>query len=414
MKLLILTPHFPPETGAPQSRLYELSKRLTGAGHQVTVLTAMPNVPVGRVFPGYRWKLWNREELDGIKVVRTWILAVKSKNTILRLVSIISWLITSLFVGFWFCRRPSILLWNSPPLFIAPVAGILKRIWRVPMVMWVADVWPESYIRFGASETSTTIRLLYWLERKSYRDADLIAPVTPGAREHIQSRFPDLQTTLWSNGVDTSLFGPEFATAEVRKKYGLAEDDFVVVFAGLHGVFQGMEVFVDAAKQLQDDPKIKLLLIGDGVRKPALLEQAKKEHLPNLIFGDPISKAEVPALIASCEASAVTLSCRMPGTMPSKFYEALASAVPAIVAGGCEAEGLIEKYQVGVSYEPMDGGSFAEAVRKLRQLAPEERSEMKNRCRELSHRFDRERLAETVKETLLALEKGEPIPEVDW
>ncbi len=414
MKLTILTPFFPPETGAPQSRLYEMSKRLKQYGHDVQILTALPNAPVGKIFPGYRWRLWHRETIDGISVVRTWMWAVKSKSSVLRLLSIVSWLFTALFIGFWFCRRPQLLLWNSPPLFSAPVANFLKRIWRVPLVMWVADVWPITYIRLGNDPNSMGVKLLAYLERKSYKQADLIALVTPGAQEDVEERFPNVTTTIWSNGVDTELFQPGHANPKQREAYGLTKDHFTVVFAGLHGMFQGMDVFTEAAKELQSEPNVRLLLVGDGVRKPELLETAKRENLTNLIFGDPIPKSEVPALIASCEVSAVPLCSRMPGTMPSKFYEALASGVPAVVAAECEAQRLIDKYEVGFTYEPGDGKSFAEAVRKLSRLSPEEFDAMRRRCRELSARFERDRLAKSAHETLVALEQNQPLPKISW
>ena len=146
MKLLIFSQYYPPEMGAPQARLSELAKHLRKMNYEITVLTAMPNYPTGRIFKGYRGKLRVTEELDGIRVVRTCIWPSKSSKILPRLISYISFAFTSVVLGLWGLGKYDVVLIESPPLFILPSGILIKRLVRANAIMMVADVWPECLI----------------------------------------------------------------------------------------------------------------------------------------------------------------------------------------------------------------------------------------------------------------------------
>jgi glycosyltransferase involved in cell wall biosynthesis len=415
MKVLIVTQYFPPEMGAPQARLHELGTRLKAMGHEITVLTALPNYPTGRIFEGYRWRVKVKEVINGMKVVRTCLYPSKSGKTLPRLLSYLSFGFSSVLPGVWGISRQDVVLIESPPLFLVPFALLISRIVRGKAVMMVSDIWPDIIVRMGhASEKSLSVKAMLWLERLAYNHSYAVALTNPGAVKQIRERFAHLKNiTVISNGVDTKMFSPEFRNEEVRCKYGAGPDDFLVGYCGLHGLAQGLEVILHAATKLRDRSDIKLIMIGDGPTKEELVRKSRELNLTNLRFCDRRSKSEMPELLASLDASLVPLSARFPGTMPSKVYEALASGTPPIVAKGCEAETLVVEFEVGQCYEPGDANEMADAILYLAEDRPR-LQKIRENCIKLSKRFDRDIIAERTENILTTVHEGRQLPEVAW
>jgi len=415
MRLLFITQYFPPEMGAPQARLYELAKRLKGMGHEITVLTAMPNYPTGRIFDGYRGKVRKTETLDGMKVVRTCLYPSKSSRTLPRLLSYLSFGISSALLGPWSLGKQDVVLIESPPLFIMPFALFISKLVRGKAVMMVSDIWPDIIIRMGhASESSASVKAMLWLEKYSYKHSYAVALTNPGAADQIRGRFPDIKNvTVISNGVDTTMFSPELRNDDIRAQFNVAPGDFLAGYCGLHGMAQGLEVILEAAAKLKDRPDIKFIMIGDGPTKDRLVKKANELKLQNLTFYDRRPKNEMPGILASLDASLIPLLARFPGTMPSKVYEALASGAIPIVAKGCEGDPLVTQYNAGMTYEPGDPDEMAEAIRNIADSG-NFRNQTRNNGIELSKRFDRAKIAERTNKVLIAVADGIPLPDVSW
>jgi len=415
VKLLIFSQYYPPEMGAPQARLSELAKHLRKMNYEITVLTAMPNYPTGKVFKGYRGKLRVTEELDGIRVVRTCIWPSKSSKILPRLISYISFAFTSVVLGLWGLGKYDVVLIESPPLFILPSGILIKKLVRANAIMMVSDVWPECLIQTGHASDGLALKMMFWLEKFGYNHCQAIALTNPGARDHIRNRFPHLcdKITVISNGVDVNMFRPELRSDDIRRQLGAAEGDFLVGYCGLHGIAQGLDVVVEAAKKLTGRPNIKFVMIGDGPTKERLTAKAKELGVRNLLFLDKKPKSEMPAILASLDTSLITLKVRYPQTMPSKVYEALASGVTPIVAKGCQAEALIMSNNAGSSYEPGDADELAKVIAELA-----DNKELWNRIRQnatgLSKRFDRNILAKRTAEIIKAVAQNRPLPDIEW
>jgi glycosyltransferase involved in cell wall biosynthesis len=414
MRLLIITQYFPPEMGAPQARLYELAKRLRSMGHRITVLTALPNYPTGRIFDQYQHRLRVTEVLDGIKVVRTCLYPSKSSKTLPRLLSYLSFGVSCTLIGIWGLGWQDIVLIESPPLFLAPFALLVSRIVRGRAVMMVSDIWPDIIIRMGhAPQNSLSTKAMLWLEKFSYRHCYAVALTNPGACSQIRTRFPNLRNvTVISNGVDTKTFSPEFRSDEIRRELGAGPGDFLVGYCGLHGLAQGLEVVLGAAVRLRNRPGIKFVMIGDGPTKDGLIAMAKDMNGANLRFLGWRPKNDMPAVLASLDASLVPLSARFPGTMPSKVYEALASGTVPIVAKGCEAEPLVTEFEAGRCYEPGDADEMAQAILGLAQNHSV-LEKTRDNCIKLSKRFDRAVIAKRTEKILTAVCDGRSLPEVE-
>lgn len=415
MKLLIITQYFPPEMGAPQARLYELAKRLKDKGHQITILTAMPNYPTGKIFGDYKYKIRKSETMDGMKVIRTCLYPSNSSKTLPRLLSYISFGLSSLLLGVWGVGKQDVALIESPPLFLVPFALLVAKIARAKPVMMVSDIWPDIIIRMGrASINSFSTKAMLWLEKYGYNHSHAVALTNPGACMQIKDRFPELRNlTVISNGVDTSKFTPSFRDENIRKQFGAVPDDFLIGYCGLHGLCQGLEVILDAAKKLEKQKNIKFIMIGDGPTKQMLIDKAKNLQLSNLTFYDRKPKNQMPAILASMDTSLVTLAGRLPGTMPSKVYEALASGTPPIVAKGCEGDPLVTKFNAGKTYEPLDGEQMAQAILDLAENK-QSYTKVRENAIKLSRRFDRSIIAQRTENILLAINNSGPLPEVEW
>jgi colanic acid biosynthesis glycosyl transferase WcaI len=413
MKLLIVTQYFHPEMGAPQARLYELAKRLVCKGHGITVLTAFPNYPAGKLFPGYRGRLRMVERMEGIQVIRTWIYPSKSARTFPKLMSYLSFALSSVVLGCWRLGRQDVVVCESPPLFLVPSGLLIARLTGARSIMNVSDIWPDILVRMGYAKLGLQLSLMEWLEKFGYEHANAVAVTNPGAARQLKSRFPGIRTTLISNGVDTKVFRPELRSQAVRDGFGTGANGFLVSYCGVFGIAQGLEAVIGAANYLKDAPRIRFALIGDGPQKEAIVAMAHDKGLKNIHFYDPKPRNEIPAILASSDVSLVPLSTHLPGTMPSKFYEALASGTPPVVAKGCEAEALVSEHKVGRTFEPLDSQELADVLSEMAN-DPAHLSEMRNNCLGLSKRFDRDVIAERTEAVLRAVAEDKELPVVSW
>lgn len=363
MKILFLTQYYPPEIGAPQGRLSGLAAAFQRAGHTVTVLTAMPNYPSGRIHPGYRGVL-RRETRDGVKIIRTFVYPTQRADFLHRLTSYFSFVISSAILGTFLLERPDYMIVESPPLFLG-LAGIwLSWIKRCPMIFNVADLWPETAVRIGVLRRGG---LAHWisdrLERLCYRRARLVTGQTRAIVDDISDRFHWCNTYHLSNGVNTRTFHPDRRTAAARATLG-PPDSCIALYAGLHGLAQGLDQVFSAAELLQDTP-LRFVLMGDGPTKADLIRQAQERGLTNVTFLDPRPTSEVPPLLAAADIVLVPLVTHIPGATPSKLYEAMATGRPVIIVAEGEPASVVRDGQAGLVVTPGDTGALTAALRQL-------------------------------------------------
>jgi glycosyltransferase involved in cell wall biosynthesis len=221
MKILFYSQYYPPETGAPQYRISDWAIRLKRNGHSVTVLTALPNYPAGKVFPQYRNRVLLAEELDGIRVIRTWIYVTKSAAFFKRIANYVSFAASSLVLGVFKVGSPDVIVVESPPLFLGASGLLLSWILNARMVFNVSDLWPQSAIDMGVLRNKTVINASTWLENFTYRNSALVTGQTEGIVANISSRFPEKPVELITNGVD-----PEFFTESTESDSLAARSQF--------------------------------------------------------------------------------------------------------------------------------------------------------------------------------------------
>ena len=371
MKLLILTQYFPPEVGAPQNRLFELAVRLHRLGVDITVLTAMPNYPQMEIYKGYEEKKYIYEEIEGLKIHRASIYVSKNKSIIPRLRNYFSFVISSARIGKSKLGNFDFLFCESPPLFLGYSAMRLAQQKKAKLIFNVSDLWPESAEKLGVVTNKLMLKLAYDLEAKLYKRSVLVTGQTQGICESIGNRFPSVKTYWLPNGVDLGYYDPQkIETTDWRKKNNFSDLDFILVYAGIIGIAQGLEVILKAAKSLIDKPDLKFVFIGSGPEKDKLIQMKNELKLTNVFFLEAISKKEMPAILKTVNASIIPLRKLdlFLGAIPSKIFECLAMEVPILLGVNGEARGLfIDKGNAGLYFEPENPDELALAINVLIQ-----------------------------------------------
>jgi colanic acid biosynthesis glycosyl transferase WcaI len=366
MKFLVLSQYYSPEIGATQVRLSAFCSQLIKAGHQVEVVTAMPHHPTGRIFPFYRGRFYMHEVRDGLSIHRVWVYA--GNGTILkRILNYLSFAFLC-FCGLLRAQRPDYVFVDSPPPFLG-VPGWMAAKWHgVPLVLNVADLWPDSAVDLGVLHDGLALRFGYWLERWIYRRANYITAVTEGIRNTlIRSKdVPSTKILFLPNGVDTALVRPREADEALKLGLGL-NGKKVVLYAGNHGYAGAADMILLAADRLRSEPAIHFLLVGDGPEKQRLKEMAKSLGLPNVTFHDPVPIQELPSFTSISDLAVVTLrkSRITRGARPAKALVMMAAGKPIVLSAEGEAEQLLRSASAGVIVPPEDPDVLANAIRSL-------------------------------------------------
>jgi len=393
-RLVILSQYFPPEMGAPQSRLYETAKGLKQLGWEVTILTALPNYPTGRIFADYRSRLSMREEIDGVPVRRYWIYASNSKRPFPRILNMLSFYLTSLWAVFFLWRfRPTWLIAESPPLLTGLSGWILSRLAGARFVLNVSDIWPLSAAELGAIRKGSALYgVLEGLEGFLYRRAYACMGQSQEITDHLARRGAK-RTLLFRNGVSTSRF-----PVPSEKRY---QKPLKIIYAGLLGVAQGM---LSLCKELEFDPtQFELHLYGDGAERKSIEEYLNKNPTKGIVLHDPVKREEIPHLLVQYDLTLIPLVKPIYGAVPSKLYEAMAAGLPVLFAGGGEGAQIVEKYQVGWTCPPGDFDSMKNILASIAQLSESELLEYRHNCLQAAKEvFDRNIQLEKLHEWLTA------------
>jgi len=399
MRIIILTQYYPPETGAPQNRLSDLALRLQKSGVDVVVYTAMPNYPQMKKHNGYRWRFYKKEIIDGITIHRSWIYCGTSKSIIPRLLNYFSFVFTSVIAGIFVLRRSDFLLVESPPLFLGISAYMLSRFKGAKMIFNVSDLWPESAEKLGLVKNKSLLGMSYRLERFCYRKSVLITGQTQGICSNILKRFPQKKVHWLPNGVDMNAFAT-VADRGWRKANGLKDDDFIVLYAGIIGHAQGLEVIIQAGKILKEQEHIRFIILGSGPEKNKLMNLATEIKADNVIFLNGVGRNEMPEILSSVDASVVPLRKLelFTGAIPSKIFEALAMEKPILLGVEGEAYDLfIKEAAAGLFFEPENAMDLADKVMQISNNKTEAK-EMGKRGRGFAMtRFNRENIAASLK-----------------
>lgn len=403
---MFITQCFPPEIAAGAVRTFELARLWKERGNEVTVITEIPCFPYGIIPKEYQGKYLLKEDLFGIKVIRTWIFPAPNKGSFKRLLYFLSFVLSSI-LGSFLTKKCDIVIATSPQLFIGISGWVISRLKGCPFVFEVRDLWPTCAVELGMIRNRFIIRLLEGLEGFLYKKAQKVIVIAKRAKHALVDKgIPEGHIEVIPNGVDINLFKPVSKDQEIIKRYGL-DGKFVVSYIGTHGLSHGLSSILDVAKDLKEREDILFLFIGEGAEKKELLEKKRRLGLENVLFLEERERAEIPKFINTTDLCIVHLKKikAFERTIPSKVFEIMGCGRPIICGVDGETWELVERAKAGIYVEPENVIQMKEVILNLyenRKLIEELGS---NGRRFVVENFDRKKLAEryerVLKEVLL-------------
>lgn len=393
MKILFLTDNFPPEVNAPATRTYEHCREWVKEGVDVTVITCAPNFPQGKVFDGYKNRLYQKEKIDGIKVIRVWSFMVANKGFFKRSLDYISFGISAFVAGLFV--KTDLIIATSPQFFTA-ISGRKLGFWKsTPWIMEVRDLWPESIKNVGALNDNFTIRMLEKEEIKCYKRAKAIVVAVDFRKEISAKGIGVEKIKVIKNGANLELFKTRSKSIELIRKHNL-QGKFIIGYLGTHGMAHKLDFILNAAKKVKD-PLVHFLFVGDGAEKENLLKLAEELNLENVTFIRTVSKSEAVDYLALMDSALIPLkrSELFKNALPSKIFESAAMERPILLGVDGEARKLIEDYNAGIYFEPENESAFLEAINCLKN-DKELYKICQQGCNKLAKDFDRKKLANNM------------------
>ena len=396
MRILFLTDNFPPETNAPATRTYEHCLKWIDMGYKVTVITCFPNFPKGKVFEGYTNKLYQKENIDGITVIRVWSYITENNGFVKRIIDYISYAVTSFLFGLFV--KTDLIIATSPQFFTAISGSMLSVFKRTPWVMEVRDLWPDSIAAVGSmNKSSKPFKVLKKIEHHLYLSASKIVVVTDSFKKYIikEHQIKPEKVGVFKNGVIINNFKkPELNDVIALKESLGLKNKIIISYLGTHGLAHGLKFILESISKISN-PDLHFLFIGDGAEKENLIKYSKTLHLKNFTFLESVTKSEIPLYIEISDYSLVNLkkSDEFKNVIPSKIFENIAMYKPILLGVEGESKKLIDDYEVGVCFEPENIESFLNALCDIQKL---DRESFKVNCNKMLADFDRNNIAENL------------------
>ena len=391
MKLLFLTDNFPPEVNAPATRTYEHWQEWIKRGVEVTVITCAPNFPHGKVYDSYENKLYQKENIEGIEVIRVWSYIASNQGFTKRILDYCSFSFMAFWVGLF--QTTDVIVATSPQFFTTWAGWGLSKLKRKPWVFELRDIWPESIQSVGAIKNTQVIDFLEKIELALYRDANRVIAVTDAFKTNLISRGIHAEKIdVVTNGSNLTLFNLQKKDEALLKQLNL-ENKFIVGYIGTHGMAHSLDFVVKSIGKIDDDT-VHFLFIGNGAMKEEIVHLAETLKLKNITFLDSICKEDVPRYLSIVDVSLAPLkkSDTFKTVIPSKIFEASAMRKPTLLGVEGEAERIIENYGAGICYEPENEQDFIETIYLLKN-SPALYRQCQEGCTKLAQAFDRKKLA---------------------
>ena len=366
MKILFLTHYFPPEVNAPANRTHEHCRRWVRDGHEVTVITGVPNHPRGVIFEGYRNRWRQEETVDGIRVIRTWMYLTPNSGFARRVVNYLGFALTATLASFR-AERPDVVVATSPQFFVGVAGAVVSKLKRRPFVLEVRDLWPKSIVELGQLGPGPILSALEALERWLYRSAAGIVVNTRTFRGHIMERgVAEDDIELVYNGIDPERFAPRPKNAALLERHGLA-GRFTVAYVGTLGLAHGLSTLIEVADRMRDRPELAFCLIGDGADREKLEAEVAQRGLDNVVMLGLQPRDAMPDWIASIDLLLVLLR-DLPvfeTVIPSKIFEFLAQERPVVLAARGEIRRLMEEAEGALVIDPENVDQMVAAIESV-------------------------------------------------
>ena len=381
MRILFIAHYFQPEPnfffGLP------FAKELARRGHDVQVLTGFPNYPGGKIYQGYQTRLLQKEEMDGIPIMRVPLYPSHDQSSIKRILCYASLSLSASTIGALSIPPADVAYIVGPPTLGLP-GRIMDLFHGIPFLYHIQDLWPDSLSSTGMFNSPFGMKCVDTWCNQVYHWARKIVVISPGFKQKLIERgVPHEKIEIIYNWCDES----EISSGQPSSQ--LAEDlemtgRFNVVFAGNMGKAQALSSVIDAAQLLvKDFPKVQFVFIGGGVEVDSLQEKAKSLHLDNLRFFPRRPVSEIGPILQLADLLLVHLKkdSLFEITIPSKTQAYLMIGRPILIGIKGDAANLVQRARAGLACEPEDPHSIADAIKEIYQMSRKERDEMGERGR---------------------------------
>ncbi len=375
MRILIIHQYYKRGDSAGGSRWNEMSKVWREQGHDITVLAHMYSAQTKKNMPEFKGKLFAKEYTpDGIQVRRVRTPENYDKNYFWRALNYIAFS----FLGFLSCvfawRKFDVIVASSPPLTVGPLGKWLSIFKRAPLVFEIRDLWPESAIDTGVLTNQRAIKVLYRMEKTSYKAATRINALTPAFKTALIEKKGIPAEKIWMipNAADLEKVYPGPRENEVREKHGWG-GKFVGLYIGAHGKANHLWQLIDAAKLLRDDPDFHIVCVGNGMEREKLIAAAEQEGLTNIQFLPSVPKSEVRLYLNACDVSLIVLKKvdTFKTVYPNKMFDSMSANKPIILAiDGVARELVCDQAKCGTFVEPENAQKIIDAM-KMYKSSPE-------------------------------------------
>ena len=369
MKIGILYQYLWGHEAPGHSLIFELARHLGERGHEVTVISGES----GYMHPAHAKVSWHhrlirREQGEDFTVIRTFSYEEKRRTRVGRLLAFASFTV-SCCAGLLAQPKPDVLLASSPPLFPMLSALLYSKWRRVPLVLEIRDLWPDSAVQMGMLQNRMLIGLMRRLEHSLYDHAQAIITLTEGIRDDIKARgWPSGKLHVITCGVDFEVLHPDpDVGAHLRSERGW-EEHFVVMYFGALGQANNLSVLLRAAKRLRDThPEVRFVLVGDGVERVAIERRLRTESIDNVELLSPVPKSEARRYLNAADACVATLLDidLFKGAIPTKLIDYMACGRPVLCGVGGEAQRIVEAAKAGMNFSPDDDEQLAQLVVQL-------------------------------------------------
>ncbi len=351
----------------------------------------MPNFPHGKVYEGYTNRLYQKENMNGIEVIRLWSYMTSNKGFTKRVLDYLSFAFMAFFAGLF--SKHDVIVATSPQFFTTWAAWAISKVRRTPWIFELRDIWPASIKTVGAMDQGPVMNLLTKIELGLYKDANKVIAVTDAFKKELIARGIDAdKIEVVTNGSNLELFVPRDKDTALLQELHL-ENKFVFGYIGTHGLAHKLDFIVQSIAAIKD-AEIHFLFIGDGAEKEKIVQLADTLLLQNITFLNAISKEEVPRYLSVIDVSLAPLkkSDTFKSVIPSKIFEASAMQKPTLLGVEVQAQEIVEQYGAGVCFEPENETDFIAKVTELKNN-PVRYQQYVEGCKRLACHFDRKLLA---------------------
>ncbi|QLI83154.1 glycosyltransferase family 4 protein [Chitinibacter fontanus] len=374
MRILLITQWFDPE---PTFKGLVFARALRAEGHEVEVITGFPNYPNGKIYPGYRIKWRQVEQVDGIRINRVPLFPSHDGSAVKRVLNYASFAISSCLYGIFAVRKPDVVYVYHPPLTVGLSASVVSCFRRVPFVYDIQDLWPDTLAATGMINNKRALSIVSSLCGFVYKSASKLVVLAPGFKEKLIERgvAPEKIEVIYNWCDEQAL---QDVASINSHEIGLNER-FNVVFAGNMGKAQGLDSVLDAAKLvLISSPQVQFVMVGGGLEVELLKKRVESEQISNVLFLPRMPMNEVGKVLAAADVLLVHLKDDplFAITIPSKTQAYLAVGKPILMAVRGDAADLVTQSHAGLSVAPENAVEMAKGIENLAKKSPEELSVM--------------------------------------